>query len=44
MIIKTMIELVEGSLHIVQLVLYSNGTLVKRVLDKHGLPQSVEKL
>jgi hypothetical protein len=44
MIIKRMIEMVEGSLHIVELILYSNGILIKRVLDKDGLPQSVEKL
>jgi len=38
MIIKTMIEMFQGNLHLVQYVKYSNGKTVKRVLDKHGLP------
>jgi hypothetical protein len=38
MIFKTMIEVFQGSLHLVQYVKYSNGKTVKRVLDKQGLP------
>lgn len=38
MIFKTMIQLVQGNLHLVQYVKYSNGKVVKRVLDKNGLP------
>jgi hypothetical protein len=41
MIIKTMIEMYQGSLHLVQYVTYSNGKLVKRVLDKQGLPATI---
>jgi len=38
MIFKTMIEVYQGTLSLVQYVKYSNGKTVKRVLDKNGLP------
>lgn len=38
MIFKTMIQLIQGNLHLVQYVKYSNGKVVRRVLDKDGLP------
>jgi hypothetical protein len=38
MIIKTMIQVLQGNLHLVQYVKYSNGKVVRRVLDKDGLP------
>jgi hypothetical protein len=41
MIFKTMIEMFQGSLHLVQYVKYSNGKTVRRVLDKQGLPITV---
>jgi hypothetical protein len=44
MIFKTMIEMFQGSLHLVQYVKYSNGKTVKRVLDKKGLPIAIEQL
>jgi hypothetical protein len=44
MIFKTMIELYQGNLSLVQYVKYSNGKTVKRVLDKKGLPIAVEQL
>jgi hypothetical protein len=44
MIFKTLIELYQGNLSLVQYVKYSNGKTVKRVLDKNGLPQMVIEL
>lgn len=44
MIFKTLIELYQGNLSLVQYVKYSNGKTVKRVLDKNGLPQIVIEL
>ena len=44
MIFKTMIEVFQGSLHLVQYLKYSNGKTVKRVLDSNGLPQIVIEL
>jgi len=44
MIFKTMIELYQGKLSLVQYVKYSNGKTVKRVLDKQGIPIAVEQL
>ncbi len=41
MIFKTMIELYQGKLSLVQYVKYSNGKVVKRVLDKQGLPIAI---
>ena len=38
MIFKTMIEVFQGNLHLVQYVKYSNGKTLKRDLDKQGLP------
>lgn len=44
MIFKTMIEVYQGTLSLVQYVRYSNGKTVKRVLDKDGIPQIVIEL
>jgi hypothetical protein len=44
MIFKTMIEVFQGNLHLVQYVKYSNGKTIKRVLDKQGIPIAVEQL
>lgn len=44
MIFKTMIEVYQGTLSLVQYVKYSNGKTVKRVLDKNGIPQIVIEL
>jgi hypothetical protein len=44
MIFKTMIEVFQGNLHLVQYVKYSNGNITKRVLDKQGLPIAIEQL
>jgi hypothetical protein len=44
MIFKTLIELYQGNLSLVQYVQYSNGKTVKRVLDKQGIPIAVEQL
>jgi hypothetical protein len=44
MIFKTMIEVYQGTLSLVQYVKYSNGKTVKRVLDKNGVPQIVIEL
>jgi hypothetical protein len=44
MIFKTLIELYQGKLSLVQYVKYSNGKTIKRVLDKNGLPQMVIEL
>lgn len=44
MIFKTMIEVYQGTLSLVQYVRYSNGKTVKRVLDKNGVPQIVIEL
>lgn len=41
MIFKTMIQMFQGKLHLVQYVKYSNGTIVRRVLDKQGLPIAI---
>ena len=41
MIFKTLIELYQGKLSLVQYVKYSNGKTVKRVLDKQGLPVAI---
>ena len=41
MIFKTMIQVFQGNLHLVQYVKYSNGKVVKRVLDKQGLPIAI---
>ena len=41
MIFKTMIQMFQGNLHLVQYVKYSNGIIVRRVLDKQGLPIAV---
>ena len=38
MIFKTLIEMYQGNLSLVQYVKYSNGKTVRRVLDKQGLP------
>ena len=37
-------EVVNGVLNMVQYVTYSNGSRVKRVLDKNGIPESVEQI
>ena len=37
-------EVVNGVLKMVQYVTYSNGPRVKRVLDKNGIPESVEQI
>jgi hypothetical protein len=44
MIFKTMIEVYQGTLSLVQYVKYSNGKTVKRMLDKNGVPQIVIEL
>lgn len=44
MIFKTMIELFQGKLTKVQYVKYSNGTTVKRILDKDGIPEFIINL
>jgi len=44
MIFKTMIEVYQGTLSLVQYVKYTNGKTVKRVLDKNGVPQIVIEL
>jgi hypothetical protein len=44
MIFKTMIEMYQGKLSLVQYVKYSNGKTIKRVLDKKGLPIAIEQL
>ena len=44
MIFKTMIEVYQGTLSLVQYVKYSNGKTIKRVLDKNGVPQIVIEL
>ena len=44
MIFKTMIEVYQGTLSLVQYVKYTNGKTVKRVLDKNGIPQIVIEL
>jgi hypothetical protein len=44
MIFKTLIELYQGKLSLVQYVKYSNGKTVKRVLDKQGVPIAIEQL
>jgi hypothetical protein len=36
-----MIQMFQGNLHLVQYVKYSNGKVVKRVLDKQGLPIAI---
>jgi hypothetical protein len=41
MIFKTMIELYQGKLSLVQYVKYSNGKTVKRVLDSNNIPQAI---
>lgn len=41
MIFKTMIEMFQGKLTKVQYVRYSNGKVVKRVLDKQGIPEII---
>jgi hypothetical protein len=41
MIFKTMIELYQGKLSLVQYVQYSNGKTVKRVLDSNNIPQAI---
>jgi len=41
MIFKTMIQMFQGKLHLVQYVKYSNGKTVKRVLDNKGLPVAI---
>ena len=43
MIIKTMIEMYQGKLSLVQYLKYSNGKTVKRVLDKQGIPVAIIK-
>ena len=37
-------EVINGVLRMVQYVTYSNGSRVKRVLDKNGIPESVEQI
>jgi len=37
-------EVINGVLKMVQYVTYSNGSRVKRVLDKNGIPESVEQI
>ena len=44
MIFKTLIEMYQGNLSLVQYVKYSNGKTIKRVLDKQGIPIAVEQL
>jgi hypothetical protein len=44
MIFKTMIEMYQGKLSLVQYIKYSNGNITKRVLDKQGLPIAIEQL
>lgn len=41
MIIKTMIEMYNGNLSLIQYLKYSNGKTIKRVLDKQGLPVAI---
>ena len=41
MIFKTLIEMYQGKLSLVQYVKYSNGKTVKRVLDNKGLPVAI---
>jgi hypothetical protein len=41
MIFKTLIEMYQGKLSLVQYVKYSNGKTVKRVLDSNGLPVAI---
>lgn len=44
MIFKTMIELFQGKLHLVQYVKYSNGKSVKRILGKDNVPEFIINL
>lgn len=44
MILKTIIELIKGELRRVQYVQYSNGKMIKRVLDDTGIPQTIEHI
>lgn len=44
MIIKTLIEMYQGNLSLVQYVQYSSGQKIKRILDKNGVPQTIIKL
>ena len=37
-------EVINGVLKMVQYVTYSNGSRVKRVLGKDGIPESVEEI
>lgn len=42
MILKTIIQLIKGELKRVQYVQYSNGIMVKRILDNAGVPETIE--
>ena len=44
MIFKTMIELFQGRFALVQYVKYSNGKMVKRILDKDNIPELIVEL
>lgn len=44
MIFKTMIELFQGRLAKVQYVQYTNGKIVKRILDIDGIPEVIINL
>jgi hypothetical protein len=44
MIIKTMIELIQDNWTLVQYVKYSNGKLVKRILDRERIPVDILNL
>lgn len=41
MIFKTMIEMFQGKLAKVQYLRYSNGKVIKRILDKNNIPEAI---